>query len=352
MLVKQRMIKFWAGLLGLVFLLMATIILAVEVGAVSIPYPLVIQIILHKLFPNLGIAITWTPVQEQIVWIFRLPRVLLAVLVGAALSVSGTALQALVRNPLADPYTFGISTGASVGAVVVITTGVGAQNGFTLSSAAFIGALITTLIVYLIAQQNGAITAGRLILAGVAISYALSAITTFLVLRASTPGSNSAAVALSWLAGTLGTTKWEQLEIPGTTVLMTTILLLLRSRYLNALLAGDETAVSLGIHVPYFRLELFILTSLLVGTVVAISGAIGFVGLMIPHIARFFVGVDHRRLLPVVAILGAIYLVLADLIGRVLIAPTELPVGVVTAALGGPFFLWLLQYKSNDGRSS
>jgi iron complex transport system permease protein len=340
--------RFWLIFAGLSLLLIAAVILAVEIGPVFIPYDMVVRIVISKLFPGV-ITPDWTPVQEQIVWVFRLPRALLAVLVGAALSVSGTALQALVRNPLADPYTFGISTGASVGAVLVITIGAGTAAGLTLSGAAFAGALLTMIVVYLIAQQGGQVSAGRLILAGVAISYALSSVTTFLVLRASSPGTNSAAVALSWLAGSLGAAKWEQLGIPGFIVLMTTLFLLLQSRQLNALLAGDETAVSLGVNVQRFRMQLFVLTSLLVGTVVAISGAIGFVGLMIPHIVRFLVGADHRRVLPIAALLGGAYLVLVDLIARVVIAPSELPVGIVTAAVGGPFFLWLLRQRRAIG---
>jgi iron complex transport system permease protein len=334
--------------IGLSLALIAAVVLAVEIGPVSIPYDMVVRIVISKLFPGV-VTPDWTPVQEQIVWVFRLPRALLAMLVGAALSVSGTALQALVRNPLADPYTFGISTGASVGAVLVITVGAGTAAGLNLSGAAFVGALLTMIVVYLIAQQGGQVTAGRLILAGVAISYALSSVTTFLVLRASSPGTNSAAVALSWLAGSLGAAKWEQLGIPGFTVLVTTLLLLLQSRQLNALLAGDETAVSLGVSVQRFRLQLFVLTSLLVGTVVAISGAIGFVGLMIPHIVRFLVGADHRRVLPIAALLGGAYLVVVDLIARVVIAPSELPVGIVTAAVGGPFFLLLLRQRRTMG---
>jgi iron complex transport system permease protein len=344
----NRNAKFWLLFFGLTFGVLAAVVLAVEIGPVPIPYDMVVRIVLSKLLPN-AVAVDWTPVQEQIVWVFRLPRALLAVLVGAALSVSGTALQALVRNPLADPYTFGISNGASVGAVLVITLGAGVATGFSLSGAAFIGALITMVIVYGIAQQGGQVSPGRLILAGVAISYALSAITTYLVLRASSPGTNSAAIALSWLAGTLGAAKWEQLGIPGITVFATTILLMLQSRQLNALLAGDETAVSLGVSVQRFRLQLFVLTSLLIGTVVAISGAIGFVGLMIPHLVRFLVGADHRRVLPIAALLGAVYLVVVDMIGRTIIAPSELPVGIVTAAVGGPFFLWMLWQRRLTG---
>lgn len=335
--------RFWLLVFGLVFALLVAIVLAVAVGAVAIPFGRVIRIIIWHAVPQI-ITPDWSPTEDQIVWMFRLPRVLLAVIVGAALAVSGTALQAMVRNPLADPYIFGVSAGASVAAVAVLTLGSAVVGGVSLSLAAFGGALASMVIVYFMAQQDGRAAPARLVLAGVAVGYVLSAVTSYLVLRAATPGGGAASV-LSWLAGSLGGAKWEYLGVPSLAVILTTALLLLRARQLNALLAGEETATGLGVNVERFRIELFLGTSLLVGTVVAISGAIGFVGLMIPHITRMLVGADHRRVLPITALLGGVYLVLVDLVGRTIIAPQELPVGIVTAALGGPFFLWLLRRR-------
>jgi len=302
-----------------------------------------VQVIGSHLLPG-WIAPVADPTQDQIIWVFRLPRVLLAVVVGAALAVSGTALQAMTRNPLSDPYIFGVSAGASVGAVLVITLGSAVMGGVSLSLAAFLGALLSMILVYTLAQQQGRATPMRLVLAGVALSYVLSAVTSYLVLRSATPGGGAAAV-LTWLAGSLGGAKWEQLGLPSTVVVLTTLLLLAQARPLNALLAGDETATGLGVNVERFRQQLFLVTSLLVGVVVAVSGAIGFVGLMIPHLVRMVVGSDHRRVLPTVALGGGVYLVLVDLVGRTIMAPQELPVGIVTAALGGPFFLWLLRRR-------
>jgi iron complex transport system permease protein len=339
--------RFWLLLAGLLVALLAAIVLAVAIGAVGIPFATVVQIILSHLLPG-SVEATWSPTQDQIVWQFRLPRALLAVIVGAALVISGTVLQAMVRNPLADPYIFGISSGASVGAVAVLTLGAGVVGGLSLSLAAFLGSLGTMVLVYLLAQQGGRAAPTRLVLAGVAIGYVLSAVTSYLVLRSATPGGGAAAV-LYWLAGSLGGAKWEYLGLPSLALLVATVLLLLQARPLNALLAGEETAVGLGVNVERFRLQLFLITSLLVGVVVAISGAIGFVGLMIPHITRMLVGSDHRRVLPIATLLGAVYLVLVDLLGRTLIAPQELPVGIVTAALGGPFFLWLLRQRRPGG---
>jgi iron complex transport system permease protein len=339
--------RFWALLVGLLAALLVAVVLAVSVGAVGVPFPTVVGVIAANLVPG-SVPVTWEPTQAQIVWQFRLPRALLAVIVGAALSLSGAVLQALARNPLADPYLFGISSGASVGAVAVLTLGAAVVGGASLSLAAFLGALATMVLVYVLAQQGGRTSAMRLVLAGVAVSYVLSAVTSFLVLRASGPGQGVAAV-LYWLAGSLGGAKWEYLGLPSLALLVATAALLLQARPLNALLAGEETAVGLGVNVERFRLFLFVVTSLLVGVVVAISGAIGFVGLMIPHITRMLVGSDHRRVLPIATLLGGVYLVLVDLLGRTLIAPQELPVGIVTAALGGPFFLWLLRQKRVGG---
>ncbi|MGL4608850.1 MAG: FecCD family ABC transporter permease [Trueperaceae bacterium] len=332
---------FWSLTFGLSVGLVIAIILSVSVGAVALPFEKIIRIILHN---TLGLTLgEWKAVEEQIVWEFRLPRVLLAAIVGSALSVAGTVLQAMVRNPVADPYVLGISSGASIAAVAVITLGAGALGGLSVSAAAFLGSLSTMVLVYLLSQQRGRVTPTRLILAGVAISYILQAFTSFLILRAADPGNGAVASVLYWLAGSLGGAKWQFLGIPALVLFIACVWLLARARPLNALLAGDESAIGLGINLERFRQELFVVTSLLVGVAVAISGAIGFVGLMIPHIVRFIVGSDHRRVLPVVALLGAVYLVLADLLSRIIIAPSELPVGIVTAALGGPFFLWLLR---------
>jgi iron complex transport system permease protein len=332
----------------LVITTLIAIALSVAVGAVVIPLNHVVPIILSHLLPFNIIPQSWTEIENQIIWEFRLPRVLLAIVVGAALSVSGATLQAVARNPLADPFIFGVSYGASVGAVLALSFGT-AFGDLSLSIAAFAGALITTGLVYLIAQYQGRVTPMRLVLSGVALSYLLSALTSYLLLRASQPGNSNVSATLSWLAGSLGRTRWEHLGLPTLMVLVLTGYLTLQSRSLNALLTGDESAISLGINVEGLQLQLFVMTSLLVGVVVAVSGAIGFVGLMIPHIVRMSVGSDHRRVLPIAALAGGLFMVIADLIGRVAIAPEELPVGIVTAAFGGPFFLWLLRQRGTFG---
>ncbi|MEO0397377.1 MAG: iron ABC transporter permease [Cyanobacteria bacterium P01_A01_bin.137] len=332
--------RMWLG--GLAIATLLTIIVAVSVGAVPVPFVQVVQIVLAHLLPC-TITPTWTPAADQIVWVFRLPRVLLAVIVGAALSVSGTTLQAIARNPLADPFVFGVSYGATVGAVLVLTLGARPFGEFSLTIAAFLGALAAMILVYLFAQQQGRITPLRLILAGVALSYTLSAITSYLVLRASQRANNQVGLVLSWLAGSFGRARWEHLGLPAVIVILLTVYLIFQARQLNVLLMGDERAVGLGIKIEWFRIQMFVVTSLMVGAVVAVSGAIGFVGLMVPHIVRLGVGSDHRQVLPLAALGGGLFMVVVDLIGRTIIAPEELPVGIVTAAFGGPFFLWLLR---------
>ena len=339
--------RFWPLVIGLLTTLFGAIVLAVAIGAVRVPFSTVVGVILNHLAPGV-LPVSWNATDDQIVWVFRLPRALLAMIVGAALSISGTVLQAMVRNPLADPYIFGVSSGASVGAVAVLTLGAAVVGGISLALAAFSGALVTMTLVYVLAQQGGRAAPTRLVLAGVAVGYVLSAVTSFLVLRASGPGQGVGAV-LYWLSGSLGGAKWAYLGVPSLVLVVATTALLLQARPLNALLAGEESAIGLGVNVERFRLQLFLITSLLVGVVVAISGAIGFVGLMIPHTTRMLVGSDHRRVLPIATLLGGVYLVLVDLVGRTIIGPPVLPVGIVTAAVGGPFFLWLLRRRQNPG---
>lgn len=284
---------------------------------------------------------------DQIVWEFRLPRALLGFVVGAALAVAGAVLQAVVRNPLADPFVFGVSSGASVAAVAALTLTSGLFAAVSTPVAAFTGAFITTVLVFALAQQGGRVTPNRLILAGVAMSYLLSSITSYLVLRSS--GANQGVgQVLSWLAGSLAAATWSDLGVPTVVLVAATVLLVLLAPVLNAFLTGDETAASLGVDVGRMRLMLFIITSLLVGVAVAVSGSIGFVGLVVPHAVRMIIGSDHRWVLPASALAGGFLLVVVDIGARLLLAPTEVPVGLLTAVVGAPFFLWLLR---RSGRS-
>ncbi len=316
-----------------------SITIAVSVGAVNIAPTDVWQIAGAKL--GLLPPGDWTLAQEQIVWLIRFPRVLLAACIGAGLAVVGVTMQALVRNTLADPYLLGISSGASVGAVGAIALGLFAFAGiYAVSLGAFAGSLLALLVVFLFARRYGQLAPQRLILAGLAVSYVFTGITSFVTLTSD--NRQLAGQILAWTLGSVARAKWFDLTLPTLLLLCGTGYLLTQARALNALVAGDETAMTLGLDLRRFRQTLFLVTALLTGAMVAVSGSIGFVGLMIPHITRLLVGADHRRVLPLSLAVGSIFLIWVDIVARTIVAPTELPVGVVTALLGGPFFLWLM----------
>ncbi|MEW2299240.1 iron ABC transporter permease [Streptomyces sp. NPDC006655] len=312
-------------------------IVAISIGAVTVPVDEVWRIVWHHLT---GSGTAADPATDQIVWNFRTPRVVLAALVGAGLAVSGVVLQAVVANPLADPYVLGVSSGASLGAVVVITATGGALGGLGVSSAAFLGAGAAVALVFLLGRKGGRLAPTRLVLSGVAVGYLFLAATSYLQLRA-TP--TELRTVMFWMLGSVAGARWDQLPIVATAVLTTTAALTLFGRRLNALLVGDESATALGVDVHRLRAVLLVLSSLVTGTVIAVAGGIGFVGLMIPHLVRLTTGADHRRLLPRAALVGAVYLVVVDLLSRTVNRPDELPLGILTALFGAPFFLWLLR---------
>lgn len=336
---RRRSFTLIAALLVAGLLVSATV--AIVIGPVAIPATQAWRIAAHHLLPG-SVTPDWPVSLDQIVWQVRLPRVVLALLVGAGLSVVGTAMQALVRNPLADPYVFGITSGASVGAVGVILLGISVFGIYSLSLSAFLGALLSLVLVFTMAQRRGGIEPLRLVLAGVAVSYMLSAVTSYMVFQA---GPEKTRSVVFWLLGGLGAARWSFLTLPAIVVSLGLGYLLLHGRTLNALLLGDESAASLGVDLQSFRRRLFGLSALLTGALVAVSGGIGFVGLMIPHVCRLLVGADHRRVLPLAALLGALFLIWADVAARTVVAPAELPIGIITALVGGPFFLWLLRQR-------
>lgn len=338
-------VRFSMLLVGLVVVLGAVTLAAVGIGAVVVPVDQTWRIIVGHLLPGVTDPVG-SAIDDQIIWEFRLPRALLATMVGSTLALAGAVLQALVRNPLAEPFLLGVSQGASFGAVLVFVLGSLTLGGLVLSAAAFGGALLATALVYLTAQRSGRITPSRLILAGVALAFLFQALYSYVLQKADS--GRAAQAILFWLLGSLGGARWDVLAVPAVVLGAGLMVLLVQYRPLNALVAGDETAISLGVDVNRLRVALFVVTSLLVGVVVAVSGAIAFVGLIIPHAARLIVGADHRRVLPVTALLGAIFLQLVDIVARTLDAPTELPLSIVTAVVGVPFFLWLLRRRTPD----
>ncbi|MFE2182670.1 FecCD family ABC transporter permease [Streptomyces sp. NPDC059455] len=325
--------------------LLAALTAAVAWGSTSIPPGEVWSVVWRRLTGHAPRPGT----NDLIVWQLRLPRALLAALVGAGLGLVGTAMQALVRNPLADPYFLGVSNGASLGAVAAIVLGLGTGGalGLGLSGAAFAGALATFALVWAVARRGGGFAPLRLVLAGVAIGQFLSGFTSYLVLQAGDEQQTHS--VLFWLMGSLSGASWPLLAAPAVAVPAVLLLLQARARGLNALLMGDETAAGLGIDVVRLRRELFAVTSLLTGVLVAVSGAIAFVALMVPHVCRLVVGGDHRRLLPVSALFGALLLVVVDLVCRTAMEAQELPVGVVTSLIGAPALLYLLDRRLGSG---
>ncbi|MBU5673139.1 iron ABC transporter permease [Paenibacillus brevis] len=339
-------LRFTGIIIVLSALLLASVTIAVMLGPVAIAPATVWKIVFSHL-PGFSERIEeiWSPAQGHIVWDIRFPRVLLGVVVGAGLSVAGVAAQALMRNSLAEPYILGVSSGASVGATLVILFGAFSYLGqYALSLAAFGGSLVTMGLVFLLARVRGQISTTRLLLAGIAISMMMSAATNFIVTMA--PREEGIRTAMYWMMGSLAGAKWAYLSLPTLVVIGGTALLSFSYRSLNSLLMGDDTAVTLGVNIQRFRIILILTLALLTGTLVAISGAIGFVGLMVPHIVRLLVGSDHRRVLPVSLFMGAIFIVWADVLARLVLAPEELPIGIVTALCGGPFFIWLLRRSS------
>ncbi|WP_310726020.1 iron ABC transporter permease [Streptomyces sp. N2A] len=337
-----------AGLLALLLgvTLLAALTAAVSVGATAIPPAEVWSVVLRRL----GGAPPRPGTDDLIVWQLRVPRALLAALVGAGLGLVGTATQALVRNPLADPYLLGISNGASLGAVAAIVLGAstGGLLGLGLSAAAFAGALAAFALVWCLARRGGGFSPLRLVLAGVGVGQFLSGFTSYLVLQAGDEQQTRS--VLFWLMGSLSGATWSLLALPVLAVAAGLLALQARARAMNALLMGDETAAGVGVPVTRLRRELFVVTSLLTGVLVAVSGAVGFVGLMVPHLCRLVIGGDHRRLLPLSALTGALLLVVVDLVCRTAMDTQELPVGVVTALIGAPALLFVLDRRTAADR--
>jgi len=332
----------------ILFLLLVFIaILSLGIGAVSISMSETVSIIAA----SVGIELAWqhTAMQETVLTHIRAPRVLLGILVGASLALSGAVMQGLFRNPLADPALIGVSSGAALAAVTVIVLGTaifgeltGLSLMFALPIAAFIGGVLTSLLVFRFATINGATDVATMLLAGIAITAIAGAglgILTFLADDA------QLRTLTFWTMGSLGGVTWLQLAVATPFLLLPIFFLPLYAPFLNAMLLGESEAGHLGFEIQGLKLILIILVAMTVGAAVSLTGVIGFVGLMVPHLIRIAVGPDHRFLLPASAILGAIILLLADLLARTLVTPAELPIGIITAILGGPFFLWLLNKR-------
>ena len=305
------------------------------------------EVSLAEAYQTVAARVGWGTVPsatvDRIVWRLRMPRALLAFVVGGGLAVVGVAMQTLVRNPLAEPYILGISSGATAGASLFYLGFLPPLLSKTLSMplAAFAGGLGAIVVVYLIARTGSRVSVARLLLGGVAMSALMAAVTSFVTLSSPDPGKLRA--VLFWLLGSLSGARWAVLPLPALAVTLGTLLLVVLARPLDALLVGEESARSLGMPVEALKRGLIVLAAFVTGTLVSVSGAVGFVGLIVPHVVRRFTGVTHRRLVPASFVVGALFLGWADIAARTLLPAQELPVGILTALCGGPFFLALLR---------
>lgn len=336
-------------------LLLAAMLAAVAIGSVGLGIGETAAILGRRLLA-LQIAETWSPAAETIIFELRLPRVLTAMLVGGGLAMAGTVFQALLRNPMADPYIIGTASGASLGAIIGILApvlvpalAVGAGTAWLglgmVQAFAFVGGISTVLLVYAVARGNGRVPVVTLLLTGYAVSSVLAACVALLMFVS----GRALGAIFGWLMGSLAGATWPSLAFAAPLLAVSFALLLVRWRRLNLLLLGDDQAAHLGLEVEREKLVLTMLATLATSAAVAISGTIGFVGLVVPHLLRLATGPDHRLLLPASILYGAALLALADLGARL---AGGIPVGIVTALLGAPFFIWLLRRSRDLGRAA
>ena len=339
------LLKLAVGSTLLFFLGTAFLLTAASVGPYSVAPTAVFVILLEQLGIGQSDA---SDTEIAIVSSIRLPRITLALIVGGALGVSGAVLQGLFRNPMADPGIIGVSTGGALGAVIAISSGASAVISLALPAMSFAGACATLLLVYLVASVGGRFSMAALLLAGVAISAFIAAVISAIILF--TANLQAQREMLFWLAGGLGASTWTDVQLSLPFILLGVAVSVVLARDLNLLMLGDEEARSLGARVALTRNLLLLSTSLITGAAVAFSGTIAFVGLIAPHTLRLIVGADHRVLVPLSALGGGVFLLAADTLSRTVIDPAEVPVGVVTALTGAPFFLLLL--ARNKARAS
>ena len=339
------LVKLAAGAVPLIVVGLGLAILAAAVGPYTIPPSHSVGLLLEQI----GLGESTAPQTERaIIETIRLPRILLALTVGAALGVSGAVMQGLFRNPMADPGIIGVSTGGALGAVIAIALGLQTVFALALPGMAFVGAAAALALVYVVASLGGRFSMAALLLAGVALSAFMAAIISAIILF--TSDLQAQREMLFWLAGGLGASTWTDIRISAPLVLIGIAVAVLFSRDLNLLMVSEDEAKALGVRVVLTRNLLLLAASLITGAAVAFSGAIAFVGLIAPHTLRLLIGADHRALIPLSAIGGGIFLLAADTLARVAIAPAEIPVGVVTALVGAPFFVLLL--ARNKARAS
>lgn len=322
-------------------LLFALVLFSITTGGINIDIIKATDILKYKF--GFSENIYWSKIDEMIIFDLRFPRAILACLAGAGLTISGVSMQAAVKNPLADPYILGISAGASAGATAVIAADLlDITFEYSVSIGAFLGSILATFLLFIINNKNQ--DSVKLLLSGCVISILCSSITSIIMFMAKDKEKISSVIF--WLMGSVADANWAMIPIVTITVLIGFLVLCLYGQELNALLLGDEIAHTLGVDTVNFRKILVLLVATIVSSIVAFCGMIGFVGFVIPHIVRSFLGSNHRVVIPISAYIGAIFLLICDIIAKNIVAPEELPIGIVTSIIGAPFFIYILGRNS------
>jgi iron complex transport system permease protein len=325
------------GALVLVVITLVVVIIAASVGPFTVPFTHTVSTLLDLI--GIGES-TAKPTEQAIIESIRLPRIFLSFVVGAALGISGGIMQGLFRNSMADPGIIGVSSGGATGAVFAIATGLSTVSTFFLPLFAFVGSAVAMAVVFLIASVGGRFSMATLLLGGIAVSSFLGAITTATIIL--TDDLNVQRQIIFWIAGGFDTVRWESVQIATPIIVIGALITIFVARDLNLLLVSEDEARALGVRVTLVRNTLLVSASLITGAAVAFSGIIAFVGLVVPHVVRLVVGADHRVLLPLSALGGGLFLLVADTAARIVLSPAELRVGVLTAMIGAPFFIYLL----------
>lgn len=325
----------------LIGVLAFSLLWALSIGTVKLPVEDIYHAIINQLKSDTPMRTLGKGAVHDIVWLLRFPRVLLAMIVGCGLASCGVVMQAIVKNPLADPYILGISSGASLGATTAVLLGIGVSLGDDfIGIGAFVGAFFVSLGVVFIANLGGRPNSMKLLLGGMALSAVCSAFSSFIVYFAN--NKDGIQTITYWMMGSFAGAKWENLAVIAPIVFVAVLFFWSQSRILNLMLLGDESAITLGRDLHLYRQVYLLVSSLVVGFAVYSAGMIGFVGLVVPHVVRMLIGTDHKKLIPVTALTGAIFLVIADGLCRVIIPRTELPIGILISLIGAPCFVYLM----------
>lgn len=329
----------------LLIILVGSVMISVTLGSAKISVSEVYKVLGYKILGIKSFSEYATGPIHDVVWIIRFPRVVLAIAIGMALSISGVVMQAIVKNPLADPYILGISSGASLGATFAIMLGFGAVlGGNFVGVMAFIGALLVSFGVLLLANIKGSATSSKLILAGMALSAVCSSFSNFIIYIANDKTGMQSVTY--WLLGSLAGAKWETNIVILPVVIIACIFFWSRYRVLNLMLLGDDVSITLGTDLHKPRHIYLIITSIMIGLSVYCAGVIGFVGLIIPHEVRMLFGTDHKKLIPISALVGAIFMICADALSRIVIPNSEMPIGILISMIGAPVFIYLMVKRS------